>query len=108
MPGQHPEYGGLSVSQDKRLKDLGRENARLRRAVSDLNLDRVILQEAAWELLSPSRPRLLAAQGYCAIATCSNCADTLSMRSATLRLYGSVPNTDALTVIVLLKVENVS
>ena len=41
------EYGGLNVSQAKRLKDLGRENARLRRAVSDLNLDKVILQEAA-------------------------------------------------------------
>jgi len=41
------EYGGLDVSQAKRLKDLERENARLRRAVSDLNLDKVILQEAA-------------------------------------------------------------
>ena len=41
------EYGGLNVSQAKRLKDLDRENARLRRAVSDLNLDKVILQEAA-------------------------------------------------------------
>ena len=41
------EYGGLSVSQAKRLKDLERENARLRRAVSDLSLDKVILQEAA-------------------------------------------------------------
>ena len=41
------EYGGLKVSQAKRLKDLERENARLRKAVSDLSLDRVILQEAA-------------------------------------------------------------
>ena len=41
------EYGGLSLSQAKRLKDLERENARLRRAVSDLSLDKVILQEAA-------------------------------------------------------------
>jgi putative transposase len=41
------EYGGLSVSQARRLKDLERENARLRRAISDLNLDKVILQEAA-------------------------------------------------------------
>ncbi len=41
------EYGGLDVSQAKRLKELERENARLRRAVSDLNLDKVILQEAA-------------------------------------------------------------
>ena len=41
------EYGGLKVSQAKRLKDLERENARLRKAVSDLSLDKVILQEAA-------------------------------------------------------------
>ena len=41
------EYGGLSLSQAKRLKDLERENARLRRAVSDLNLNKIILQEAA-------------------------------------------------------------
>ena len=41
------EYGGLNVSQAKRLKDLERENARLRQAVSDLTLDKLILQEAA-------------------------------------------------------------
>jgi putative transposase len=41
------EYGGLDVSQAKRLKDLEHENARLRRAVSDLTLDKMILQEAA-------------------------------------------------------------
>lgn len=41
------EYGGLQVSQAKRLKELERENARLRKAVSDLSLDKVILQEAA-------------------------------------------------------------
>lgn len=41
------EYGGLNVSQAKRLKELERENARLRQAVSDLTLDKLILQEAA-------------------------------------------------------------
>ncbi len=41
------EYGGLDVSQAKRLKDLEHENARLRRAVSDLTLEKMILQEAA-------------------------------------------------------------
>ena len=41
------EYGGLNVSQAKRLKDLERENARLRQAVSDLTLDKLILQDAA-------------------------------------------------------------
>ena len=40
------EYGGLDVSQAKRLKDLEHENQRLRRAVSDLTLDKMILQEA--------------------------------------------------------------
>ena len=41
------EYGGMKVSQAKRLKELERENTRLRRAVSDLTLDKMILQEAA-------------------------------------------------------------
>lgn len=40
------EYGGLKVSQAKRLKDLERENSRLRKAVSDLTLDKLILKEA--------------------------------------------------------------
>ena len=39
------EYGGLQVGQAKRMKDLEKENARLRRAVSDLTLDNQILQE---------------------------------------------------------------
>ena len=41
------EYGGLQVSQAKRLKDLEKENQRLRKAVSDLTLDKLILEEAA-------------------------------------------------------------
>lgn len=41
------EYGGLKTDQVKRLKDLEAENARLRRAVSDLTLDKMILTEAA-------------------------------------------------------------
>ncbi len=40
------EYGVLKVEQDKRLKALEQENPRLRRAVSDLTLDRLILQGA--------------------------------------------------------------
>ena len=40
------EYGGLKVEQAKRLKALEQENTRLRRAVSDLTLDKLILQEA--------------------------------------------------------------
>ena len=41
------EFGGPKISQVKRLKELEAENARLRRTVSDLTLDKVILQEAA-------------------------------------------------------------
>jgi transposase-like protein len=41
------EYGGLKSDQVKRLKELETENTRLRRAVSDLTLDKLILQEAA-------------------------------------------------------------
>ena len=41
------EYGGMSRSQLKRLKLLQSENTRLRRAVSDLTLDKMILTEAA-------------------------------------------------------------
>ena len=41
------EYGGMKVSQARRLKELERENARLRKAVADLTLDKQILKEAA-------------------------------------------------------------
>ena len=41
------EYGGMGVDQARRLKELEKENLRLRRAVSDLTLDKLILAEAA-------------------------------------------------------------
>jgi putative transposase len=41
------EYGGLKGDQVKRLKELEGENTRLRRAVSDLTLEKLILKEAA-------------------------------------------------------------
>ena len=41
------EFGGLKLDQVKRLKELERENARLRKAISDLTLEKVILKEAA-------------------------------------------------------------
>ena len=41
------EYGGLEGDQVKRLKELETENSRLRRAVSDLTLDKMMLAEAA-------------------------------------------------------------
>ena len=41
------EFGGLKTDQVKRLKELETENTRLRKAISDLTLDKLILQEAA-------------------------------------------------------------
>jgi len=41
------EYGGLRTDQARRMKELERENARLRKAVADLTLDKLILKEAA-------------------------------------------------------------
>lgn len=41
------EYGGLKVDQARRLKELEAENSRLKRAVADLTLDKLILKEAA-------------------------------------------------------------
>ena len=41
------EYGGMGLDQARRLKDLERENSRLKRAVADLTLDNLILKEAA-------------------------------------------------------------
>jgi putative transposase len=39
------EYGGMKVSQARRLKELEQENTRLKRAVADLTLDKLILRE---------------------------------------------------------------
>ena len=41
------EFGGLKTDQARRMKELEKENQRLRRAISDLTLDKLILQEAA-------------------------------------------------------------
>jgi len=41
------EYGGLNLDQARKLKQLERENARLKRAVAELTLDKLILKEAA-------------------------------------------------------------
>jgi transposase-like protein len=41
------EYGGMKLDHVKRLKELEVENLRLRKAVSDLTLDKLILKEAA-------------------------------------------------------------
>ena len=41
------EYGGLRIEQAKRLKNLEKENARLKKLVADMALDNAILKEAA-------------------------------------------------------------
>ena len=41
------EYGGMRLDQARRLKDLEKENGRLKRLVADLTLDNAILKEAA-------------------------------------------------------------
>jgi putative transposase len=41
------EYGGFSMDQAKRLKELEKENARLKRLLADAELDKAILKEAA-------------------------------------------------------------
>ena len=41
------EYGGMRIEQAKRLKELEKENARLKKLVADLSLDNAILKEAA-------------------------------------------------------------
>ncbi len=40
-------YGGMKVDQARRLKELEAENARLKRAVADLTVDKLILKEVA-------------------------------------------------------------
>jgi len=51
------EYGGLRVDQDRRLKELEKENGRLKRMLADLTLDNAILKEGARETSEPSRRR---------------------------------------------------
>ncbi len=47
------EYGGMRIEQAKRLKELEKENGRLKKLVADLSLDNSILKEAARETLEP-------------------------------------------------------
>jgi transposase-like protein len=42
------EYGGLQVDQARRLKELEQENAKLKRLVADLSLDKLVLKDIAW------------------------------------------------------------
>src|SRR4051812_6444996 len=61
------EYGGLKSSQVKRMKEVETENARLRKAIADLTLDKLILQEAARGNFKPrASARLCRAHPACA------------------------------------------
>jgi transposase-like protein len=52
------EYGGIRIEEVKRLKELEKENFRLKRLIVDLSLDNAILKEAdEAKLLSPSKRR---------------------------------------------------
>ena len=51
------EFGGLKSDQVKRLRELEKENERLRKAVSDLTLEKLILREAASGNFQPGRRR---------------------------------------------------
>jgi transposase-like protein len=85
------EYGGLQTNQIKRIKDLEQENARLRKAVSDLTLDKLILQEA-----SRGNPPALLVAGYalrmsgklcrCPSAGFAVCSGSTVRRSARCRM----------------------
>ena len=49
------EYGGLKVDQAKRLKDLEKENGKLKRLVAELSLDKQILKDIAEGMYGPLR-----------------------------------------------------
>ncbi|ADW69286.1 transposase IS3/IS911 family protein [Granulicella tundricola MP5ACTX9] len=51
------EYGGLKVDQARRLKDLEQENAKLKRLVANLSLEKLVLKDRGGKLLSPERRR---------------------------------------------------
>jgi len=78
------EFGGLKTEQIKRLKELELENNRLRKAVSDLTLDKLILQEATrgnyWA------PRVVApASSTCAVICISPSAAPVRCSASTAR-----------------------
>jgi transposase-like protein len=75
------EYGGLKTDQARRMKDLEKENARLRRAISDLTLDKLILQEAA-----RGNYRALRDDGAVSIMSARNC---LSLNAASAAFSAS-------------------
>ena len=76
------EFGGLKIEQIKRLKELELENNRLRKAVSDLTLDKLFLQEAA-QGNSPARRRACVEQVRAQLA-CLRASFLCGARAASL------------------------
>ena len=84
------EYGGLKTDQARRMKDLEKENARLRRAISDLTLDKLILQEAArgnyWALRDDGAVSIMSARNCLSLNAASAAFwDSTDRRSAKYR-----------------------
>ena len=61
------EFGGMKVDQARRFKELEKENARLKRAVANLTVDKLILEEATRETSEPRAPTEV--RGACTSAT---------------------------------------
>ena len=75
------EYGGLNIDQARRLKQLEQENARLKRTVADLALDKQILKEAAggnFYALLVDASMLNASSRYCLESQSEELAESLS------------------------------
>ena len=78
------EYGGLKIDQAKRLKELERENDRLKRAVSELTLDKLILKEALSGKYSEPFPQA-GVRGSRALATAGIGASSVCGRGTVTR-----------------------
>ena len=87
------EYGGLKADQAKKLKGLERENARLKRVVADLSLEKAILKDVAeGNFSAPSggarRWNMLGANTGCRSAWPAGCSCSLGARSVMCRGCG--------------------
>jgi len=80
------EYGGLNTTQAKKLKELEKENARLKHLVADLSLDNAILKEVLSKKYSArtgvARPSNRCRKCWmCQRDVCAGCWDNLVLRS---------------------------
>ncbi|MGH7261829.1 MAG: IS3 family transposase [Nitrospiraceae bacterium] len=91
------EYGGLKLDQAKRFKDLERENDRLKKAVSELTLDKLILKEAlGGKILSPSRKRACVTHVRSRLVVSERCAcAVIGQPRATQRRHLKTPDDEA-------------